>query len=274
MGRTARTVAIAALTGLGACGGAVPGAAADAPRGSAAPEPSGAPPPPDALSSQGPPPPAALSFQDVPASRPSAEVLRRPTLRPGDSGRWVDTLQSRLARLGYWLGAADGRFGPLTVQAVHALQKAAGLGRDGVVGPGTWDALERGARPDARGAHGRRVEVSLDRQLLMLVEDGQVKRILNTSTGSGAPYRVDGVREEAVTPPGVYRVHRRVDGWDSGPTGDLYRPAYFNGGIAVHGYGSVPPRPASHGCVRVSPAAMDSLWRSGWLDHGDVVQVY
>ena len=53
----------------------------------------------------------------------------------------------------------------------------------------------------------------------------------------------------------------------------MYRPRYFNGGIAVHGYGSVPPYPASHGCVRVSLAAMDWIWSSPWLKPGDVVLV-
>jgi lipoprotein-anchoring transpeptidase ErfK/SrfK len=46
-------------------------------------------------------------------------------------------------------------------------------------------------------------------------------------------------------------VLRRVRGWDPGPHGALYNPLYFNGGIAFHGFGSVPLRPASHGCVRI-----------------------
>jgi hypothetical protein len=54
-----------------------------------------------------------------------------------------------------------------------------------------------------------------------------------------------------------------------GPLGDLYRPKYFNRqGIAVHGYANVPPYPASHGCVRVSLAAMDWLWRTDQLPAG------
>src|SRR6185295_13977257 len=31
----------------------------------------------------------------------------------------------------------------------------------------------------------------------------------------------------------------------------LYKPYYFNGGIAIHGYPTVPNYPASHGCVRI-----------------------
>ena len=52
-----------------------------------------------------------------------------------------------------------------------------------------------------------------------------------------------------------------VDGVDVDELGALYRPRYFHhDGIAVHGYRSVPPYPASHGCVRVTEAAMDWIW--------------
>ena len=40
-------------------------------------------------------------------------------------------------------------------------------------------------------------------------------------------------------------------GWGKSPLGQLYQPYYFDGGIAVHGYTSVPTRPASHGCTRI-----------------------
>jgi hypothetical protein len=43
----------------------------------------------------------------------------------------------------------------------------------------------------------------------------------------------------------------------------------------VHGYPDVPPPyPASHGCVRVTNAAMDWLWSSGNLLVGQPVWVY
>jgi lipoprotein-anchoring transpeptidase ErfK/SrfK len=64
-----------------------------------------------------------------------------------------------------------------------------------------------------------------------------------------------------------------VDGWDKSPLGRLYRPKYFNGGIAVHGYLSVPPYPASHGCVRVSVPAMDWFWKDDRMDRGTKVIV-
>ncbi|MEZ0075304.1 L,D-transpeptidase family protein [Planotetraspora sp. GP83] len=195
------------------------------------------------------------------------------TLKPGDKGADVLALQRRLTELGYWLSTPSGTFGPLTTQAVYALQKAAGLPRDAVVGLRTRRALELGVRPGARTDSGKVVEVDLARQLLLLVRDGDVVQIFNTSTGSGQLYTSRGTVRRAVTPAGRYHFYRKVDGWDSGPLGALYRPVYFNGGIAVHGYGSVPPYPASHGCVRVSLAAMDWLWKTSWLPIGRTVLV-
>jgi lipoprotein-anchoring transpeptidase ErfK/SrfK len=54
----------------------------------------------------------------------------------------------------------------------------------------------------------------------------------------------------------------------------LYRPRYFNAGIAVHGYSSVPSYPASHGCVRVSDAAMDWIWGNNIMAIGSDVWVH
>ncbi len=56
----------------------------------------------------------------------------------------------------------------------------------------------------------------------------------------------------------------------------MYRPKYFNGGIALHGSitdSYVLPYPASHGCVRMLHADVDTLWRSG-VDVGTPVYVY
>jgi lipoprotein-anchoring transpeptidase ErfK/SrfK len=183
-------------------------------------------------------------------------------------------LQQRLTALGYWNGKADGTFGGQTQQAVYALQKAAGLGRDGVVGPKTQKALDRGVRPKARSSSGRVVEISLKRQLLMLVDDGTVSQVFNTSTGSMEHYEQKGQTFLADTPSGRFRVSRQIDGWRHAPLGLLWRPKYFNGGIAVHGANSVPPYPASHGCARLSISAMNYLWTSNKIPINTRVWVY
>ena len=195
-------------------------------------------------------------------------------LRNGDKGAEVKALQERLTALGYWNGKADGNFGSLTRQAIFALQKAAGLTRDGVVGPKTRRALKSGVRPKATSSTGHVVEINLRRQLLLLVDHGEVRTILNTSTGSNQYYEYEGERYLAVTPRGRFRASRQIDGWRNGPLGPLWRPKYFNGGIAVHGAYSVPPYPASHGCARVSIPAMNWIWASNKLPLKTRVWVY
>jgi lipoprotein-anchoring transpeptidase ErfK/SrfK len=186
-------------------------------------------------------------------------------LRPGDSGAAVLALQRRLTDLGYSLGATDGQYGTSTQHAVIAFQKAARLTlRDGVAGPVTLAALDRDSRLRPRSTSGRVVEVDLALQLLLVAVDGRVQWVMDTSTGS-----VPGT-----TPAGRFTVLRQVDGYDPGPLGVLYRPKYFVGGVAVHGYPTVPPYPASHGCVRVTNAAMDWLWSNQALPIGGPVWVY
>jgi hypothetical protein len=68
----------------------------------------------------------------------------------------------------------------------------------------------------------------------------------------------------SLTPSGLHEVNRqRAEGWWEGDLGSIYRPKYFVGGVAVHGSGSIPNYPASHGCVRVSVPAMDWIWETG-----------
>src|SRR2546423_360627 len=78
----------------------------------------------------------------------------------------------------------------------------------------------------------------------------------------------------SVPPPPRSSSFGQVDGYDPGPLGVLSRQKYFNGGVAVHGFPDVPPYPASHGCVRVTDAAMDWLWATGRTPVGRPVWVY
>lgn len=234
--------------------------AVDPPDGTAAPTPSTDPSRPDVAAPEPPPTPVppTPSPEPSPAAPPDEpETDDRPiineTLHPGDQGPQVSALQARLVELGYWLGTPDATFDDLTAQAVVAFQKAEGLARDGVVGPATIEALGTAERLRARSTTGSLIEVDLQRQLLLVVRDGEVEWALNTSTGAAA----------TPTPPGQFTIFRDVDGVDTGPLGSLYRPKYFNRGIAIHGYPSVPAQPASHGCTRVSDPAMDLLWSSG-----------
>ena len=196
------------------------------------------------------------------------------TLRRGDRGPAVTALQRDLRDLGYWLGGVGESYGPLTEQAVTAFQKVEGLTPDGVAGPATLAALA-GARRPATTASGDLVEVDKARQVMFVVRGGRVVWTLNVSTGTEQPYEVNGRTELADTPPGRWTVGWVVDGVDVGALGPLYRPRYFHrDGIAVHGYHSVPAYPASHGCVRVTEAAMDWLWSENVMPVGSAVWVH
>ena len=165
-------------------------------------------------------------------------------LAGGDRSTAVQAVQQRLVELHFEPGPVDGNFGADTTTAVQSYQKVTGRDPSGVVDEELWSALQQplDLAPMVEGASPTRAEVDLDRQLLVLWRDGQVILITRVSTGAL------GVTP---TPPGRFHVLRRITGWDPGPHGSLYNPLYFNGGIAFHGYGSVPLRPASHGCVRI-----------------------
>src|SRR5665811_2229809 len=107
----------------------------------------------------------------------TASAATHPTLRVGSRGSQVLALQRRLSSLGYWLGRVDGQFGDLTRQAVVAIQKVAGLPRNGICGPATWSRVNAGTRPRARSGRGHVVEVRKASQTLLIVDSGVVKRI-------------------------------------------------------------------------------------------------
>jgi N-acetylmuramoyl-L-alanine amidase len=198
-----------------------------------------------------------------------------PVLRKGDKGSAVWDLQVDLNRLKYWSGSADGSFGHLTQQAVFALQKVAGLTRDGVVGARTYAAIADGARPSRKITSGVGFEVNLSRQIIIATTGGKLSYILNTSTGSGERYYSGGRWKTATTPKGSFSMFRFYSsGWQSGPLGNMYRPGYYDRGWAIHGSTSIPTYPASHGCCRISVGASDMLWSRSWFVDGRRVLVY
>ena len=200
---------------------------------------------------------------------------RPPTLQLGDKSAAVLTLQRRLIQLHYWVGSPPGGyFGDATQQAVWALQKAAGLPRDGVVGAATWDALNKGVEPKIRPASGNLIEVNLGDDLLMVIRQGRLWATLNTSTGGGYTYTDQGVTSVATTPQGVFNTYRVIDGVDTDSLGTLWRPRFFTGGYAIHGDSYVPPYPVSHGCVRISNEAIDWIWADNIAPIGTEVWVF
>ena len=161
-------------------------------------------------------------------------------------------MQRKLVELGYLpRGSVDGVFGPHSQAAVIAFQKWEGLLRDGIPGPITQTALASAQRPTpvTRG-RGTRIEILLDRQVLLLVRRGEVTRTIHVSTG----------KRGFVTPTGEYSILRkRRKSWSIPYKVWLPWASYFVGGIAIHQSRVVPARPASHGCVRLT------RYDAGWL---------
>lgn len=186
----------------------------------------------------------------------------------------VEEIQARLRELGYLVGAVDGRRGPQTVAAIMAFQRVQGLAVDGIAGPQTRAALAGApVEPSLAGGAGTRIEIDLDSQLLHVVEDGVRVVTLHVSSGNGRPYRsASGGTAYGRTPVGDFELLRRIDGRRVSRLGTLYDPLYFHHGFAIHGSGSVPAGPASHGCVRITRA--DSRWLLEQVEVGFPVHLH
>jgi peptidoglycan hydrolase-like protein with peptidoglycan-binding domain len=170
----------------------------------------------------------------------------------------VYELDRRLHELHYALGSVDGYYGQDDLDAVTAFQKLHGLPRTGSVDARFWRELEQAHVPQARYPHGNHVEVSKGRQVLFVVRNGQVVLVVPVSTGATGN-----------TPLGHWRVYSRVPGFNAKA---MYYSSFFVGAYAIHGYHSVPPYPASHGCVRIP------LWVAyrvySLIDYGTSVYLY
>lgn len=199
------------------------------------------------------------------------------------SGLPTRAAQRKLLKLGFWVASTDGRFEDTTRQGVMAFQKYYRLKPTGSITPGTAYLLKMADVPaTAVTTEGTLAEVDKQRQLLFIVQDGKTVAVLNASTGDDREYEEPDanspgviIRGVALTPEGTFAINReRPDGWWIGDLGQIYRPKYFIGGVAIHGSTSVPAYPASHGCVRVSVAAMDMIWDRDLLPRGTTVVVH
>jgi lipoprotein-anchoring transpeptidase ErfK/SrfK len=199
------------------------------------------------------------------AVRASASVsVVQPVLSVGTSGRSVLQLQSALAALHYLAPPRSSTFSSALTDSIYAFQKVNGLPRTGVADAATWRSLAHPVLPRPRsGGSGVHIEVDKARQVLFVVRDGAIAQIVPVST-AGLPGKF--------TPVGRFAVFRKVVGFDPSPLGTLYDPSYFVGGYAIHGNPSVPPYPASHGCIRVPMWAAPILFAE--MPDGTPVDVY
>ena len=194
-------------------------------------------------------------------ARDSARLkVLRASLGSGSRGPLVRLYQRKLARLGYAV-SRSGRWDDATGRATMAYRKVNGMAR-------TYSASRTIVRRvlDGKGAfkprhrrEGRYVEADLSRQVLALIEDGKVFRVYHTSSGSPA----------TPTVLGTYRVYMKTAGTNSL---GMVHSSYFVRGYAIHGYASVPPYNASHGCLRVP--IPNALFIYNWARMGTPVTVY
>jgi N-acetylmuramoyl-L-alanine amidase len=169
-------------------------------------------------------------------------------LSRGSTGPLVLMLESKLAALHYPCGPVDGTYDYRTKDAVMAFQKYERLKRTGVVDGQVWARLLAAQAPTpVLRKTGRRVEVDLTRQVLMMINDNKVIMTIHVSTGKYG------------TPTGEWRIRTRTKGWRPTSLGPVWSPCYFMARNAIHGYPSVPTYPASHNCVRTPIWVQNSL---------------
>jgi hypothetical protein len=180
-------------------------------------------------------------------------------------GRGVTVIQlGRALRALHYAAPATAVFDGRMLDAIYAFQKVLRLPRTGVVDARFWRELGSAQPPKPRYFQpADHIEVDKARQVLFVVRRSRVSLVVPISTAGLAG---------TFTPVGRFSIYRKVNGFDPSPLGTLYDPMYFTGGYAIHGNPSVPPYPASHGCVRVP------MWLASVLfadtPYGQTVYVY
>jgi hypothetical protein len=199
-----------------------------------------------------------------PVARELTATLRPPSLSVGTTSAAVAEIAHRLAALHYAVPSFSATFSDDFVESVYAFEKVQGLDRTGAVDATFWTRLESPRIPQPRYTEpADHLEVDKMHQVLYVVRDRRITLISPVSTAGIAGY---------YTPEGRFAIYRKVTGYDPSPLGVLFDPMYFVGGYAIHGNPSVPPYPASHGCVRVPNFVIYRLFAAE--PYGETVYVY
>jgi peptidoglycan hydrolase-like protein with peptidoglycan-binding domain len=201
------------------------------------------------------------SATQVGINAPAQHVLVLPGhVTPGATGNAVRVLQRQLKALGYVPGRR-GTYDARTGRAVLAFRKISGLSRTSIADRAFFRRMANGGgRFKIRyPGHGKHVEADLSRQVIALIDHGQIERIYPTSSG----------KPSTPTVLGHYRFYSKTPGFNSH---QMYFSNYFIGGYAIHGYFDVPTYNASHGCLRIPNDDALSVYR--WVRLGDRIDVY
>lgn len=205
------------------------------------------------------------------SNSPVARAQQRPRVLPSLPRAQAREAERKLAELGYWTGALDGQIDAASRSALVAFQKWEGRAITGQLTIDELEAIRLSASPKARELGYEHVEVDVDRQVLLLINDKDAVRAIPISSGSEEEFREEGQTSIAHTPRGRFIVYDKVHGWDGRP-GGMYYSNYISGGVAIHGYPSVPNEAASHGCIRIPIFAAREV--SKLLPVGTIVLIY
>jgi L,D-transpeptidase-like protein len=182
-----------------------------------------------------------------------------PSLHFGSKGALTRLFQKHLARMKYPT-SRSGVYDAATGRAVMAYRKVNSLSR--VETPSAAIIRKviagKGGYTPRHPKAGHHVEADISRQFLALVDGDKVVRIEPTSSGAPA----------TPTVLGHYRFYSQTPGTNA--KGMVYSN-YFIRGYAIHGYASVPPYNASHGCLRIP--IPDAIRVFNWINLGDEIFV-
>jgi lipoprotein-anchoring transpeptidase ErfK/SrfK len=211
--------------------------------------------------------PAPKPYTADTAKSSKAKPQKKQAAAVQDDPRYAEALE-HLHSLGYWISKSKSPKNYANRQAIYAWQKVEGRKRTGVLKDADYAAVMSSQKPTAHDEINKyHVEVDLDRQVLFTIDSlNRVAWILSISSGSGEYFEtLDSTTGEihgryALTPRGKFKVYYRLSGWKKSQLGMLYDPLYVVGGVAIHGAPQVPPKPASHGCIRIPMYAADVMY--------------
>jgi N-acetylmuramoyl-L-alanine amidase len=225
---------------------------------------------------------AWLRMENRVSEKPSPQQSQNPKTAPTKkrgpvaedlSDAEISEARRLLDQLGYWISLEATGNDISLHHAITALQKIEGRERTGVLTREELEVLRSARMPQPLESEYPHLEIDLDRQVLLVIDGMEAApRILSISSGSGKLFTEGGWTRRAITPTGRFEVHRKIKGWRKSPLGLLYYPNYIYAGIAIHGNPSVPPYPASHGCIRIPMFAAEEF--SAIATIGMVVIVY
>jgi lipoprotein-anchoring transpeptidase ErfK/SrfK len=202
----------------------------------------------------------ATPVQDKATARSAKFRLKYPNLGRRDHNVDVRLFNRLLVKQGYFTTHGKS-YSAKTGLAVMAFRKVNGMHRSFNATPGIFKKLAagRGAFRLHHPGAGKHVEVDISKQVMVLANHREPQHTFHVSTGAPATPTIRG----------HYRFYMRQPGFNSH---GMYYSVYFRGGYAIHGYRSVPPFPASHGCVR-NPIP-ESKFIYDWVKLGMSIYTY